>query len=172
MYVYTTYITRKHTRMMKRNGEKKEGQKKESEKEKSAAMGISICDTRVLLLHDPTVLSLVIRELFCQSVRSLSAVAVADEPTSRLAIRTFALPARLFERLISIAFFLAWRGLFTIHNDTHTHTQGCNVIYTYIHDRASVRPHGTLAAFSAWCANPRGRTQVVLFFFFFFFKGN
>lgn len=38
-----------------------------------------MCDTRVLLLHDGAALSPVIRELFCQSVRSLSA-AFADEP--------------------------------------------------------------------------------------------
>jgi len=58
------------------------GRKKERKRERcelSVATANGMCDTRVLLLHDEAALSLVIRELFCQSVRSLSA-AFADEP--------------------------------------------------------------------------------------------
>lgn len=60
------------------------------ERANSTATTNGMCDTRVLLLHDAAALSPVIRELFCQSVRSLSVRAFADEPTSR-AVRTFAL---------------------------------------------------------------------------------
>lgn len=58
------------------------------EQANSAATANGMCDTRVLLLHDAAALSPVTRELFCQSVRSLSSV--RPLPTNR-AVRTFAL---------------------------------------------------------------------------------
>lgn len=133
---------------MRIGGERERKKEKKRERcELSVATANGMCDTRVLLLHDEAALSPVIRELFCQSVRSLSA-AFADEPTNRPYVRLLWLLTRDLRAMSPLARLTPRVKRSVYHTRKHAAATSASITVASVRVALTARPYG--------CVKPRG----------------